>query len=162
MSNKCVCCGELIPEGRQVCPQCESKVEKMTRLIDANSLLEKIQCRVEAKGIFGAIARDVVEQTREIIMREPTVSEPHWATEAAYKNGYEQGKKDALKWIPVTERLPKNFVSVLGYMTDAGRFPPVRECFTVGNAFFFPALGDKHPVSHWCEIPTPTKEEEKC
>ena len=63
------------------------------------------------------------------------------------------------KWIPVTERLPKNFVSVLGYMTDAGEFPPVRECYTVGNAFFFPALGDKHPVSHWCEMPEPPKGE---
>lgn len=62
------------------------------------------------------------------------------------------------QWIPVTERLPKNFVSVLGYMTDAGDFPPVRECYTVGNAFFFPALGDKHPVSHWMEMPEPPKE----
>ena len=64
-------------------------------------------------------------------------------------------------WIPVTERLPDNFVSVLGYMTDAGEFPPVRECYTVGNAFFFPALGDIHPVSHWCEMPKLTKEETK-
>ena len=31
----------------------------------------------------------------------------HDATEQAYKNGYEQGKKDALKWIPVTDRLPE-------------------------------------------------------
>lgn len=23
MSNRCVCCGEIIPEGRQVCPNCE-------------------------------------------------------------------------------------------------------------------------------------------
>jgi hypothetical protein len=81
------------------------------------------------------------------------------ATEQAYKNGYEQGKKDAVNWIPVTEKLPPNFVSVLGYMTDAGDFPPVRECYTVGNAFFFPALGDKHPVSHWCEMPEPPKGE---
>ena len=64
-------------------------------------------------------------------------------------------------WIPVTERLPDNFVSVLGYMTDAGDFPPVRECYTVGNAFFFPALGDIHPVSHWCEMPKLMKEETK-
>ena len=21
--DKCVCCGEIVPEGRQVCPQCE-------------------------------------------------------------------------------------------------------------------------------------------
>lgn len=24
MENRCVCCGEIIPEGRQVCPSCES------------------------------------------------------------------------------------------------------------------------------------------
>ena len=63
------------------------------------------------------------------------------------------------EWISVDERLPENFISVLGYMTDAGEFPPVRECYTVGNAFFFPALGDVHPVSHWCEMPDPPKEE---
>ena len=61
------------------------------------------------------------------------------------------------EWISVSERLPQNFVSVLGYMTDAGEFPPVRECYTVGNAFFFPALGDVHHVSHWCEMPQPPK-----
>ncbi len=64
----------------------------------------------------------------------------------------------APEWISVKERLPENFISVLGYMTDAGEFPPVRECYTVGNAFFFPALGDVHPVSHWCEMPQPPKE----
>ena len=63
------------------------------------------------------------------------------------------------EWISVDERLPENFISVLGYMTDAGEFPPVRECYTVGNAFFFPALGDVHPVSHWCEMPHPPKGE---
>lgn len=63
------------------------------------------------------------------------------------------------EWISVRERLPQNFVSVLGYMTDAGELPPVRECYTVGNAFFFPALGDVHPVSHWCEMPQPPKGE---
>ena len=63
------------------------------------------------------------------------------------------------EWISVDERLPENFISVLGYMTDAGEFPPVRECYTVGNAFFFPALGDVHPVSHWREMPQPPKGE---
>ena len=63
------------------------------------------------------------------------------------------------EWISVDERLPENFISVLGYMTDAGEFPPVRECYTVGNAFFFPALRDVHSVSHWCEMPKPPKGE---
>lgn len=30
------------------------------------------------------------------------------------------------EWISVDEKLPQNFISVLGYMTDAGEFPPVR------------------------------------
>ena len=63
------------------------------------------------------------------------------------------------EWVSVKDRLPQNFVSVLGYMTDAGEFPPVRECYTVGNVFFFPALGDIHPVSHWREMPQPPKGE---
>ena len=63
------------------------------------------------------------------------------------------------EWVSVEERLPENFISVLGYITDAGEFPPVRECYTVGNEFFFPALGDVHPVSHWCEMPQPQKGE---
>ena len=63
------------------------------------------------------------------------------------------------EWISIEDKLPQNFVSVLGYMTDAREFPPVRECYTVGNAFFFPALGDVHPVSHWCEMPQPPKGE---
>ena len=25
--NRCVCCGEIIPEGRQVCPQCEKEMK---------------------------------------------------------------------------------------------------------------------------------------
>lgn len=28
-NNKCVCCGEVIPEGRQVCYHCELNVEKL-------------------------------------------------------------------------------------------------------------------------------------
>ena len=28
MTDRCVCCGEIIPEGRQVCPICEKKAEK--------------------------------------------------------------------------------------------------------------------------------------
>ena len=30
----------------------------------------------------------------------------HTSCELAFHNGYEKGKRDALKWIPVTERLP--------------------------------------------------------
>lgn len=32
----------------------------------------------------------------------------HTSHELAYKKGYERGKQDAVKWIPVTERLPED------------------------------------------------------
>lgn len=57
------------------------------------------------------------------------------------------------QWIPVTEKMPDNFVSVLGFMTDAGPFPAIRECYFVGDGFFFPALEEIHPVSHWKPLP---------
>ena len=89
------------------------------------------------------------------IFSEPVTTYAKLAIEALKK----ENGATLQEWISVDERLPENFISVLGYMTDAGEFPPVRECYTVGTAFFFPALGDVHPVSHWCEMPQPTKGE---
>ena len=63
------------------------------------------------------------------------------------------------QWIPVSERLPENFVSVLGYMPASEPFPPVRECYTVGKSFFFPALDDIQMVTHWMPLPEPPKED---
>jgi predicted nucleic acid-binding Zn ribbon protein len=28
MEERCICCGEIIPEGRQVCPSCEAETKK--------------------------------------------------------------------------------------------------------------------------------------
>ena len=64
------------------------------------------------------------------------------------------------KWIGVNDRLPDNFVSVLAHMTDAGPFPAVREAYTVGQAFYFPALRDVHPVDYWMEMPELPEEEQ--
>ena len=64
----------------------------------------------------------------------------------------------ANNWIPTHEWEPEPFVSVLGYMTDAGDFPAVRECYRVDTGhYYFPALSEFHPVSHW--MPMPTKED---
>ena len=75
------------------------------------------------------------------------------AMEEAYNKGYKKGMEDACKWISVTERLPEQFVSVLGYMPASAPFPPVRECYMVGNVFYFPALQDTQMVTHWMPIP---------
>lgn len=64
------------------------------------------------------------------------------------------------RWIPVEEEKPKEFISVLGHMTDAEIFPAVRECYLVDGAFFFPALHEFRPVDKWSYMPEPPKEEE--
>lgn len=66
-------------------------------------------------------------------------------------------KKAEGEWIPVSEKLPENFVSVLGYMPAAEQFPTVRECYTVGTAFYFPELLKTCTVSHWMPMPQPPK-----
>ena len=63
------------------------------------------------------------------------------------------GNSELFKWISVEDEKPKEFVSVLGHMTDAGDFPAVRECYLVGNVFFFPSLRDRHPVDKWMPMP---------
>jgi hypothetical protein len=62
-------------------------------------------------------------------------------------------------WVSCTERMPPQFVSVLGAMDDAEPFPPVRECYMVGLTWYFPALDECHPVSWWRPMPEPPKGE---
>lgn len=31
-NNRCVCCGAIIPEGRQVCPTCEKKASSQAKV----------------------------------------------------------------------------------------------------------------------------------
>lgn len=90
------------------------------------------------------------------------------ATEQAYKNGYKQGKADAMKWIPVTERLPQEKGEIcknaILFMDDG--------LVTVGwlnqermSAFYLDTRNDfvsKVPLSrctHWMPMPEPPKGE---
>ena len=56
MEDRCICCGEIIPEGRQVCPNCEqgftpAKIDRNVgkRRKHGKRILDKI-----LGGFFGA------------------------------------------------------------------------------------------------------------
>lgn len=95
----------------------------------------------------------------------------HTSHELAYKKGYEAGKRDAQKWIPVTERLPELwqdcFVLVkmkydwdedYEYDVDAG-------CYVDENGYIdgFNTYNDWNEgqqyihVTHWMPLPEPPK-----
>lgn len=77
----------------------------------------------------------------------------HWATEQAYKNGYEAGKP---KWIPVSERLPEKFHSVLTARKIGDWFSIDMESIGANGKW----LGDiftNNEVTHWMPLPEPPK-----
>lgn len=81
------------------------------------------------------------------------------ATEMAYKHGYEKGyevgKRDAVKWIPVSEEIPEQYHSVIGWT----KFKEMGEVMHDGKQFVWtdeesvPAF-----VTHWMPLPEPPKE----
>lgn len=77
----------------------------------------------------------------------------HDGADVIYHLCAEIEKRDAEKWTSVDDGLPKEFVSVLAHMTDAGEFPSVREAYVVCGRFFFPALKENHPVDRWMKMP---------
>lgn len=118
----------------------------MPRYIDADALLERLTKKKSevAKARYTEGFNDAISRVRSMLSSASTENV------ASIRES---------EWISVKDRLPQDFVSVLGYMTDAGDFPPVRECYKVGGVFFFPALGDRHPISHWMPLPEPPKGE---
>ena len=68
---------------------------------------------------------------------------------------------DGCKWKRSAEELPKNFVSVLGYIPSAAPMPTVRECYTIHDQFYFPALNAMYSakaVTRWRYMPEEPKE----
>lgn len=94
--------------------------------------------------------------------------------ELAYKNGYEKGKKDAVRWIPVAERLPEmqTFTSndpndfweyecsgmVLAYN---GKYVLMVECGRDESGVWWTEDGGTchRDVTHWMPLPEAPKGE---
>lgn len=66
------------------------------------------------------------------------------------------------RWIPVTERLPEPFVSVVVHMPLEEPMPTVHEGFLVDEEKWYAAHFDreKDEISHWMPLPEPPVEEQ--
>jgi hypothetical protein len=87
----------------------------------------------------------------------------HEATEQAYKNGYEKGKQDALKWISVKDRLPEinSDGTVDAVLVTDGVLQHM--AYFVDGWIFADSGEMKKPmfyeVTHWMPLPQPPKGE---
>ena len=72
---------------------------------------------------------------------------------------YCRGWNDAVdampRWISVEERLPENYISVIGYLPidDEEGLPPTREVYHTDKGWFAPSLGELCIVTHWMSMP---------
>lgn len=85
----------------------------------------------------------------------------HTSHELAYKKGYEKGKQDAMKWIPVTERLPEKREDVLlcRKWWNEIRNPQMGWYNDVSGEWFDMSNRVIHNVTHWMPLPEPPKGE---
>lgn len=84
----------------------------------------------------------------------------HDATETAYKNGYEAGKRDAMKWIPVTERLPGHGSRVLCITQYRFKYEVMQWDGTAESWYAKDGRRGRRYATHWMPLPLPPKEVE--
>ena len=70
-------------------------------------------------------------------------------------------RERVLQWIPVDDRLPEPFVSVLVHMPGEEPCPTVREGFISNDGIWQSAMFRREPgeVTHWKPMPQPPKGE---
>ena len=50
MDNSCICCGAIIPEGRQICPQCEDSLKNYNPIGVKTLTIKKFIAEVNNDG----------------------------------------------------------------------------------------------------------------
>ena len=82
----------------------------------------------------------------------------------AYENGYQQGKFEALQWIPVSDRLPdKDFADFL-VQIGHGEYAIYETAYRVRGRWVFYSDridGEGQSVVAWMPLPSPYTEEEQ-
>ena len=72
-----------------------------------------------------------------------------------------QMEQEQSRWIPVTERLPQNYISVLVYIPTAEPLPMLHEAY-IGDDGEWHSSGfygiENEYVTHWMPLPQPPKE----
>lgn len=74
MENRCVCCGEIIPEGRQVCLRCEIAEGIGDNLISRQQTIEAVKRMIHA-GLSEEAIYAEIEQIPKAYDKEKVIEE---------------------------------------------------------------------------------------
>lgn len=70
-------------------------------------------------------------------------------------------RQPRMRWIPVTERLPQNYISVLVYIPTAEPLPMVHEACIGDDGEWYSSVFygiENEDVTHWMPLPEPPEE----
>lgn len=69
-------------------------------------------------------------------------------------------EQEQLRWIPVTEKMPEKYVSVLVHIPSESPLPAVKEAY-LANGCWVTKIGVFHgmEITHWMPMPEPPKED---
>ena len=124
------------------------------KVINPEPIVKQLADRcMKAKGLECSVLGSVID----MLKAAPAVhNAPYWATEEAYKNGYETGKKEAGdKWVPTAERLPERFQPVIVCRKDG----KVETGWRDVNDWWRVYGTRVKTVTHWMPLPEPPKED---
>lgn len=69
-------------------------------------------------------------------------------------------EQEQRRWIPVAERLPQNYISVLVYLPGEKPLPTVHEAYIGGDGEWHSSVVygvENEDVTHWMPLPEPPK-----
>lgn len=68
-------------------------------------------------------------------------------------------EKEQRRWIPVTERLPEEFISVIVSIPSEHPLPTVKEAYMANGCWVTKmAIFSSNDITHWMPLPEPPKE----
>ena len=98
MDNTCICCGEIIPEGRQVCLNCENKEEDIKRAVE----LYRTVCERMLTVVVPVLAK-AVENIKKIwdavLHTYPNKRVLHLAMHHPKERGRKKNMHRIMRWI---------------------------------------------------------------
>lgn len=121
--------------------------------------IEKDLMQAEEEGVMQAVWKTGVDVDKDELIRALNYDR------GQYDKGYADGKRDAMKWISVEDRLPTPYTDVLIVEKNALRTRAVawlsqhRDCWITeidGECFYTPI----HHVDYWAELSPPPEVKE--